>query len=142
MSLLAAFILTFVWLIYTASNKRRSRATCCGGHDPCANYTCDIIWDIILLLIWAALFALALVSVVSWTNGNFTTRAIVDIVFTGVMTLLFVLTAFLSGLMKRVVRQTRAQEGFMSNDALHPASPQTYMRAYMLTEPYGSTSPA
>lgn len=56
----AAFILPLTWLILTAAPKARARAHCCGNHVLCVRYTCDMAWDIVLVLFWA--FMLALVS--------------------------------------------------------------------------------
>lgn len=53
----AALILSLTWLVYTASPKARSRAHCCGNRAPCASYTCDMCWDIVLVLFWALMLA-------------------------------------------------------------------------------------
>ena len=130
----AALILSFVWLIYTLSRKRRAHATCFGNHRPCTNYTCDVAWDIVLSLIWAALFALSIISAVRWNDNVWTVRAIIDTAFTGVMMLLFWDTAFLAGLVKGRMQRLKAQEGFIASGPVAPASHETYTQAYM---PYG-----
>lgn len=88
------------------------------------------------MIIWGALFALSIVSVVLWNNGVWYVRAIVDTAFCGVLTLLFLITAVLAGRMKSKLRRMKAHEGFIVGGANPaPASSQTYMQAYM---PYGA----
>jgi hypothetical protein len=45
------------WLCYTASPRARSRAHCCGNRVVCSRYTCDLTWDILLLIFWALMLA-------------------------------------------------------------------------------------
>jgi hypothetical protein len=54
----AAFILACTWLAYTTSPKARSRASCCGNYTPCTNYTCDLTWDILLLIFWVVMLGI------------------------------------------------------------------------------------
>lgn len=54
---LAALALSLTWLVYTASPRARSRAHCCGNRAVCARYTCDVAWDVLLLLFWALMLA-------------------------------------------------------------------------------------
>lgn len=46
------------WLVFTASSRARARAHCCGNHAPCLRYSCDMAWDIVLVLFWALMLAL------------------------------------------------------------------------------------
>jgi hypothetical protein len=53
----AAFILACTWLAYTTSPKARSKAHCCGNHIICANYSCDLTWDVLLVFFWIVMLA-------------------------------------------------------------------------------------
>jgi hypothetical protein len=55
----AAFIISSIFAIYTSSSKARGSAQCLGNKAICAHYTCDLLWDAILTILWLVIFLMA-----------------------------------------------------------------------------------
>lgn len=55
----AAFIISSIFAIYTSSSKARGSAHCLGNKAICAHYTCDLLWDAILTILWLVIFLMA-----------------------------------------------------------------------------------
>lgn len=55
----AAFVISSVFAILTASSKARGSAQCIGNRALCSNYTCDFIWDIVLAVLWAVVMLMS-----------------------------------------------------------------------------------
>jgi hypothetical protein len=97
----AGLSFSITWLVYTACPRQRARnARCMNKNTPgCMTYTCDMAWDIVLMVWWLCLIAVVMpltpytVMRSPWFMVYYTLCAL--------MWMLFLISAVLSGLVRK-----------------------------------------
>lgn len=96
--LVAGVVLDTVWLAFTVSPKARIAR----GRAGCTRYTCDMAWDIVFAVVWAAVFTLTCLTFVVYSSH----QVLVEVVLALLLFGFHILTATMSALVRRYLWQS------------------------------------
>jgi len=95
--LVAGVVLDAIWLAFTVSPKARVARE----RGSCTRFTCDMSWDIVFAVVWAAVFTLTCLTFVVYSSHQVLVQLVLALLLFG----FHIMTATMSALVRRDLRQ-------------------------------------